>query len=298
MLSTHMDTAGSDTGIKPVIRDGVIYSDGTTILGADDKSGIAIQIETIAQLKEHPEYPHRPIEIVITVSEEVGTRGGAALDTSQLKSKYGFVLDTGGPIGTFTYTAPYSRYFTVTVHGKRAHAGVAPEKGISAISVAAEAITKMPLGRIDEETVANIGTFHGGAARNVVADETVIEAMARSRNLAKLEVQTEKMITAWKETAERWGATVEIGTEDVYQGYVMTPDSLPYAAMVKASEALGLKANPKPSGGGTDANHLNRGGVQAVPVSVGMANEHMKEEYIAIKDLFDAARLVMALVTT
>jgi tripeptide aminopeptidase len=297
ILSTHMDTVGADTGIKPVIREGVIYSDGTTILGADDKAGIALQIETLHHLNEHPELRHRPIEVVVTISEEIGCRGSAQLDMSQLQSKYGFVLDTGGPIGTFTYTAPWSRYFTVTIHGKRAHAGVAPEKGISAIGVAADAIANMPLGRIDEETVANIGTIHGGMARNIVADLAVIEAMTRSRNHDKLEAQTEKMVSIWNETAQSWGATVEIEIEDVYQGYVMSPDSLPYRELVRASEALGMKPNPKPSGGGTDANHFNRSGIQAVPVSIGQQNEHMKEECIAVQDMVDAARLMLALVT-
>ncbi len=293
LLSTHMDTVGSDVGIKPVERDGVIYSDGTTILGADDKSGIAIVLETLRVLHEHPDAPHAPIEVVITVSEEVGLRGSRQMDLSQLQARWGVVLDTTGPIGTFTCAAPWSRYFTCSITGKRAHAGVEPEKGVSAIHVAAEAIAAMPLGRIDDETVANIGTIEGGVARNVVADQAVIQAMARSRSHDKLEKQSKAMVEALATAARRHGATVTIDVEDVYSGYVMRPEARPYREVVRAAE---LAPNPKKSGGGTDANVFNHAGIECVPVSTGMAAEHTNEEHIAIKDLVGATRLVLTLV--
>ncbi len=296
LLSTHMNTVGTDTGIKPILRDGVVYSDGTTILGADDKSGIAIVLEILQQLREHPEWRHPPLEIVMTVSEEQGLRGSRQMDLSRLRATWGVVLDTTGPIGTFTYAAPFSRYFTFTINGRAAHAGVEPEKGVSAIRVAAEAIAEMPLGRLDEETVANVGTVEGGVARNIVADRAVLKAMTRSHDDDKLEAQTATMVKSLEAAAARNGATLEVEVEDVYKGYTISPDQRPYREVARAAERLGLPGKPKKSGGGTDANLFNHAGVQCVPVSTGMAAEHTKDEHIAIADMVDAARLVLALV--
>ncbi len=187
LLSFHMDTAGTDTGIKPVIRDGVVYSEGETILGADNKSGLAGLIELLTLLEANPDWQNPPLEIVVSVGEESGLLGSRAMDKSQLTAAYGFVFDTGDPIGSITYNAPSTTYLAVDIKGRRAHAGVEPEKGISSIQVAADAISKMQLGRIDEETVANVGTISGGQARNVVPDDVHLEAMVRSRSNEKLD---------------------------------------------------------------------------------------------------------------
>ncbi len=200
LLAFHMDTAGTDTGIKPQIRDGVIYSDGTTILGADDKSGLAQVLELLELLNAHkPSHPN--LEIVVTVGEEQGLLGSRALDMSQLKAKWGLVYDAAGGVGAVTYWAPTTVYITVTVHGKKVHAGVEPEKGINAMKVAAEAIAAMPLGRIDPETVANIGTIESGEARNIVPGEAHMQGMARSHDQAKLDAQIAVMKKAFEDAA-------------------------------------------------------------------------------------------------
>ena len=219
LLSTHMDTAGTDTGISPIIEDGVIKTDGTTILGADDKSGIAGCLELLTILESNPGVEHPTLEFVISVGEESGLLGSRQMDLSRLRSTYGFVLDTAGDIGAITYWTPTSVYITATVHGKKAHAGVEPEKGINAVKVAAEAIAAMPLGRIDEETVANIGTITGGEARNIVPGEVNLQGMARSHDQEKLDAQLDAMHSALTEAADRYGATLDYEAEEIYRTY-------------------------------------------------------------------------------
>ncbi len=199
LFSTHMDTVGTDTGIKPIIGDdGVIRTDGSTILGADDKSGIAGCLELLTLLGANPDWECPTIEFVVTVGEEVGLVGSRHMDIGALNASHGFVMDTAGAMGSITYWAPTAVDLTVTIKGRAAHAGVEPEKGINAIKVAAEAIAAMPLGRIDEETVANIGKFTGGDASNIVPDEVLLEGMARSHDQAKLDAQLDTMRAAFE----------------------------------------------------------------------------------------------------
>ena len=195
LLSAHMDTVGQDVNIRPCIRDGVIYSDDTTILGADDKSGIAEIIEAVSSLRED-HLPHPPIEVVLTVGEETLLRGAKLLDKSQLRSRRGYVFDTGGPIGTIILSAPGQDLFEPVFHGRKAHAGSEPAKGINAIRVASEAIAAMTLGQIDRETTANVGTIHGGIATNIVPDEVHVWCEARSRDSVKLVAQRSAMVSA------------------------------------------------------------------------------------------------------
>jgi tripeptide aminopeptidase len=206
MLSAHMDTVGKDTGIRPAIRDGIIYSDGTTILGGDDKSGIAAILEVLVSLAED-KLNHPPLEVVISVGEEVGLQGAKWLDKSQLRARRGYVLDSGGAIGSIVVSAPSQDSLRVVVHGKKAHAGSEPENGINAIRVASEAIAAMPLGRIDFETTANIGVIEGGTATNIVPDEVKVRGEARSRDGAKLAAQTAVMVRAFEEAAARHGTS-------------------------------------------------------------------------------------------
>lgn len=296
LLSSHMDTVGSDTGIQPVIRDGVIYSAGDTILGSDDKSGVAVILETLHLLQEHPEWRHPPLEIVISVSEETGLQGAKKLDTSQLRASWGVILDAGGPIGTFVYAAPSQTYIDATVHGKKAHAGSEPEKGINAIRVAAEAIAAMPLGRIDEETTANIGIIQGGEATNIVPDRVQMRGEARSRNEDKLNAQLAAMRQALEDAADRHHTTVDVTLRPAYHAYLITPDQRPYQAMMEAIRQVGLTPNPKTAGGGTDGNIYTAKGIPCVPVSTGMSDVHTKDEHIAVQDLVDSARLIITLV--
>ncbi len=172
-------------GIKPSVKDGYIVSDGTTILGADDKAGLAAILETIRTLKEN-NVEHGDIQFVITVGEESGLVGAKALDGSLLQAKYGYAIDSNGAVGDIIVAAPTQAKLHAVMKGKTAHAGLAPEKGVSAITLAAKSIAKMPLGRIDEETTANIGRFEGGKQTNIVADHVEILAEARSLDPEKM----------------------------------------------------------------------------------------------------------------
>jgi tripeptide aminopeptidase len=296
LLGFHMDTAGTDTGIKPQIRDGVIYSDGTTILGADDKSGIAQALELLELLNAHkPSHPN--LEIVVTVGEEQGLRGSRALDISRLKAKWGLIYDAAGGVGAITYWAPTTVYLTVTVHGKKVHAGVEPEKGINAMKVAAEAIAEMPLGRIDPETVANIGTIESGEARNIVPGEAKMLGMARSHDQVKLDAQIAVMKKAFEDAAARHGATVDFEAEEAYRTYKIDPSAKPYREAARALESLGIEVINRKSGGGTDGNVFNNAGIECVAMCTGMADEHANTEHIAIDDLITAAKVLVTIVT-
>ncbi|MBC8449242.1 MAG: M20/M25/M40 family metallo-hydrolase [Chloroflexi bacterium] len=295
MVSAHMDTVGKDRGITPVIRDGVIHSDGTTILGADDKSGVAVILEVLQVLKEQG-LPHRPLEVLLTVEEETNMGRQGRIDLARLRAREGLVLDSGGPIGTFIVSAPSQSKLLVTVHGRAAHAGSEPEKGISAIRVAAEAIAAMPLGRIDEETVANIGVIEGGTASNIVPEKVTMKGMTRSRNEAKLEHQKAAMIQALEEAAARHGATLDIEVEYPYRRYVVAENAPIYRQVEAAARRLGLEPLPVASGGGSDANIFNHTGIQSVPLSTGMADVHTKREHIAIADMVGCAQLLLEIV--
>jgi tripeptide aminopeptidase len=297
LLSTHMDTAGKDVGIKPIIDDGVIKTDGSTILGADDKSGIAGCLELLNLLRANPDSKHPTIEFVISVGEESGLVGSRQMDLSQLKSSYGFVMDTAGVIGAITYWAPTAVDLNIRIRGKKAHAGVEPEKGINAVKVAAEAVAAMPLGRIDEETVANIGIITGGEATNIVPAEVLLEGMSRSHDQAKLDAQLDAMRSAVAEAAGRHGATFDFDAEEIYRTYKIDPSDRPYREAARAIEALGLEVVPRKSGGGTDGNFYNAKGIPCVGLATGMVDEHASTEHIAIDDMVNACKVLVTIVT-
>ena len=295
LLSAHMDTVGTDTGIQPIVEAGIIRSDGTTILGADDKSGLAVILEVL-QVLSTAGLAHPPLEVVFTVGEEEGLLGAKALDLSQLRAREGVVLDSGGPIGTIIVSAPYQDKLFVTVHGRAAHAGAEPERGINAIRVAAEAVAAMPLGRIDEETTANVGLIRGGVATNIVPDKAELHSEARSRDEAKLIAQMQAMRAALEEAAARHEATLDLRQERSYDGFSLSPETPVVKRAVGAAEALGIAPLLVPSGGGSDANILNSGGIATINLSTGMAEVHTVKENIFIEDMVQSARLLLRIV--
>jgi len=295
LLNAHLDTVGHDRGICPVVEDGIVRSDGTTILGADDKSGIAIILEVLRTLQERS-FSHPPLEIALTVSEEIGLVGSKALDMSQFQARQALVLDSGGPIGSAVVSAPSQEGLHAVVHGKAAHAGVNPEEGINAIVVASEAITQMPLGRIDEETTANVGIIKGGTATNIVPDRVEIRAEARSRNDDKLVAQIQAMTRALEEAAARHGASVEIEVSRSFSAYNLDENSPLVQRVVSAAEQLGLTPVLIASGGGSDANIFNAGGLAAIALSTGMKDVHTPQETIAVDDMVRSAELVLTIV--
>jgi tripeptide aminopeptidase len=295
LLNAHMDTVGQDRGICPIVEDGIVRTDGTTILGGDDKSGVAIILELLQTLHERG-LSHPPLEIALTVSEEIGLVGSKALDMSQFRSRQALVLDSGGPIGSAVVSAPAQEGLHAVVYGKAAHAGVNPEEGINAIVVASEAIAHMLLGRIDEETTANVGLISGGTATNIVPDRVEIRGEARSRNEDKLVAQVQAMTRALEEAADGHGARVEIEVTRSFSAYNLNEDSPLVQRVVRAAERLGLTPDLIPSGGGSDANVFNAGGLAALVLSTGMQDVHTSRETIAVDDMVRSAELVLAIV--
>lgn len=294
LFSSHMDTVKPGQGIKPIIKDNAIYSSGDTILASDDKSGVVAILEALRVIKEK-NLLHGPIEVVFTICEEVGLKGAKNLEYTKLKSQRAYVLDSSGDVGKIIRQAPAQNKLNVKVIGKSSHAGVAPEDGISAIQVASEAIANMKLLRIDEETTANIGSFKGGVATNIVCPEVEIVAETRSLNNEKVEAQTQHMIECFEEAAKRYGAKVEYEIDKMYQGYTISEDDELVSLVKKACNKLGIKATPVSSGGGSDANIYNGKGIKAVNLGTGMSKVHTVEEYITIKNLLNCAELTLDL---
>jgi tripeptide aminopeptidase len=290
LLCAHMDTVEPTPDLTILHDEGVMRSDGRTILGADDKAGVAAILEAVRLAKRRP-----PIDVVFTVREEVGLDGAKALDLSHLRAKRGYVLDSGGPIGSLTTSAPSQRRLHGRFIGKAAHAGVCPEKGVSAILAAAQAIVRMPLGRIDDETTANVGVIEGGRATNIVCDLTEVRAEARSHSEAKLVAQIAAMRQAMEDGAAVVGATVNIFEEHNYVAFHVADDHPLVQAALQAAAALGFEGSTHSSGGGSDANVFNLAGLACVNFSVGMEEAHCKNEYIAEQSLVDATHLLAAL---
>ena len=284
LLSSHMDTVTPGNGIEPVIENGVISTKGDTVLGGDDKSGIAAIMEAVRTIKEEGKQ-HKTIELAFTVYEEGGLHGSKHFDMNDVESKEAIVLDSGGDIGTIITVAPGQQNLKVNITGRPAHAGLAPEEGINALTVAADAIMNMKLSRIDEETTANIGVVKGGQATNIVMPELFIEAECRSTDEAKLAAQTAHMISTFEAAAEKHGAKIDIVSTRAYDAFKID-ENHPLVGSVKAAfEANGVKPQTMPTGGGSDANIFSGKGITTLNLSTGMAKVHTTDEFITIEDL-------------
>lgn len=293
MIGAHMDTVPA-RGVKGVIKEGAIYSEGDTILGADDKAAIAGLLSLVRKLREARE-AHPPLELVFTVGEEVGLKGAKAFDVGRLQARMGFVLDSAGELGSMVVQAPVQNQMEVFITGRAAHAGINPEEGISAIKVAARAVAEMRLGRIDAETTANIGRIEGGEARNIVPERVYIMGEARSLVRAKLDAQTQHMEECFRKAAEEAGAGVEIKVELLYPEFCLKPDAPVVQLAREAALSLGLTPRLEKSGGGSDANIFNSRGLPTVNLGIGMRQVHTRQEHIYIRDLELIPELLMAI---
>jgi tripeptide aminopeptidase len=294
LFSAHMDTVVPGIGVKPVIKEGVIRSDGTTVLGGDDKSGVAAVVEALRTVKEE-NISHPTIEIVFTVCEEVGLLGSANLDYSRITAKKAAVLDSSGDAGKIITSAPGQVKIDGIFVGKSAHAGIAPETGISAIQIAAEAVSNMKLLRIDEETTANIGTFSCEGATNIVAEKVRFIAEARSLNREKLAAQTLHMTQCIDSACKKYGGKFEGKVFEMYQPYKKADSDSFVQEVMAACEKAGLKGEIASTGGGSDANNMNQNGISALVLGTGMSNVHTVNEYITVENLENTTRLVLEL---
>lgn len=293
LFSCHMDRVVPGVGVKPRIDGEYIVSDGATVLGADDGAGLAAVLEGLTVLRERS-IPHPPLEIVLTVAEELALLGSIHLATDRITARCGFVLDAGGPVGEIVVQAPQQAKINAVFHGRKAHAGFNPEQGISAIQTAAAAIGRMRLLRIDEETTANIGTISAAGPTNIVADRCELQAEARSLDPAKLQAQVAQMIGAMEGAAREFGGSVEITVVPCYPAYRVAEDAEPAQRAARAARRIGVPARFKATGGASDANIFNSRGIPSVVLSCGYEKVHTTEERIALEQLALLAEWVVA----
>jgi tripeptide aminopeptidase len=301
LFSAHMDTVEPGRGITPMLTNGRFTSDGKTILGADDKSAIAILLEMLRVLKASGR-PHPPLELVFSTCEEIGLLGAKHLDWSLISARQGYVLDTRDPAGLVT-RAPSANRLKFTVVGRDAHAGSAPENGINAILIAAKAIARLELGRIDAETTCNLGVISGGDATNIVPKKVQVDGEVRSHNESKLEAVTQRMIEAFQEAAASYPDRREDDLPyvriDVHPDFRRThiPDT--HAVVRMAFQAAGRLNRPlslQIAGGGSDANVFFQQGIMTGVLGTGMTDVHSVREYVDLQDMVRACEMTLGIV--
>ena len=302
LLSAHMDTVEPGKGVTPLLRNGVFTSDGTTILGADDKSALAIILETLHVLKED-RIVHGPLEIVFTICEEVGLLGAKHLDYDLLTATYGYVLDATDTEGIVT-RAPAANRLELVVHGKASHAGAAPEKGINAIWLAGQAIGGLSLGRVDRETTCNIGVIEGGIATNIVPDKVIVKGEARSHDSKKLQAVTDTIVSAFQkavdvcciETHNEERPRLEVNAEKDFPA-THIPENHPVVTLAQQAAAnLGRNMICKHSGGGADANIFFEKGILTGVLGTGMKDVHTVGESVAVDDMVRSVELLIEII--
>ena len=299
-FSSHMDTVSPGIGIKPHIKDGIMRSDGTTILGSDDKSGVAIIVEIIKSLKEN-NIPHGDIEVAFTICEEIGLLGAKYYDVNNISSKHGIVLDSSTP-DRLVLRCPSAEELHFIVSGIEAHAGLCPQDGISAIKVASEAISTMAFGRIDHETTSNIGIIRGGIATNIVTGKVEVVGEVRSHDEQKLQAQISHMTECFLNSAKKHKivldgkelvATVDVRTERSYDRMDTGDDSYITKLVLKAVDNLGHKVKLHTTGGGCDANYFNKFGINCANLGTGMYELHTVNEYLVLEEQQRCARIMI-----
>jgi tripeptide aminopeptidase len=294
LLGAHIDTVALSGPVTAVVRDDVVYSDGSTILGADDKTAVALLLALLRDLAV--EAPAGRVEVVFTTSEEIGLRGAKAFDLTSVQARAGFVFDSSGPLGTIITAAPAQTSLTATFTGVAAHAGIEPERGRSAIAAAAAAIAAMPLGRIDEMTTSNVGIIRGGVATNIVPEHCTVEAEARSRDGARLAAQIQAMLDAAQAGAAAHDCDVTVDIAEQYAAFDLDAQQLPVRLATAAMRAIGLEPVIGATGGGSDVNVFNAKGLASVNLTIGYENVHTSAESMPLDRLWQGYELVHALV--
>lgn len=301
LLNAHMDTVEPGRGVIPVLKDGVFTSDGTTILGADDKSAIAVLLEVMTVLKEK-DMAFGPIEMVLTICEEIGLMGAKHLDMSLVTAKYGYALDSTDTEGIIT-RAPSANKIEFRVYGRDAHAGAAPEKGINAIWLASRAIAGLQLGRIDGETTCNIGIINGGIATNIVPNLVCVKGEVRSHDDEKLKKVTGAIVAAFEDSVRSYGNNssdglprVDVIIEDDFFRTDIPEDHPVVVLAQRAASNLGRKMITKTTGGGADANIFFTKGIIAGVIGTGMRDMHTVRESVKVDDMVKTGELLLEII--
>ncbi len=303
-FNCHMDTVQPGVGVK-VRREGDTFtSAGATILGGDDKAGIAALIEAVRTLKEN-KTPHAPFELIFTTCEEIGLLGAKHLDFSLVQSPMGYALDSTG-IDLAIIGAPAANRFVAEIQGLAAHAGLHPEKGISAIQLAAQAMAHLPLGRLDAESTANIGLIQGGTATNIIPERLRLEGEVRSHDNAKLARYTAQIEAAFGKAVAEWQPPeglvpsrprLEFTVEPQYPAMRITESQPVWQRLATAAQSLDRSLDYIVAGGGSDANIFNAHGLATMILGIGMTDVHTTEESVTLDSMIRTAELACAILT-
>jgi len=293
-LCAHLDTVPVDTPPVVVVENGVVRSDGHTILGADDKAAVAVLLLLLRDFAADP--PAAAVEVVLTAGEEIGLQGAKALAVEALNARAAFVFDSEGEPGTIIVSAPTLKEVDARFTGVAAHAGIEPERGRSAIAAAARAVAALDLGRQDDETTCNVGLIEGGSAVNVVAERCLVRAEARSRDQEKLAALVARMLEACSVAAAETGVDVELDVREAFRGYEHRREGLPMRIALAALAGIGMAARPVGGGGGSDGNVFNARGLPSVTLGVGFERVHSPQESIRVERLAQLYELGHALV--
>jgi tripeptide aminopeptidase len=295
-LCAHLDTVPPDGPLEPVVDDeGMVRNAGGTILGADNKAAVATMLEAVRRVLAERR-PHAGIELLFTPKEEIGLLGAAAFDHARLRARVGYVYDMAAPIGDVILGAPHSHSMQVRFHGRAAHSGMYPEEGRSAIAAAAKAISDFRLGRLDEDTTANVGLIEGGTAGNIVPEHCTFLAEARSHDERKLADVVQEMLDAVAFAAGLEECEVETEVHKSYRGYRFKRDDLAVRIAADALAASGVEPRFGRTGGAADANVFNERGLACVNLANGMTDIHTPDERIAVADLEAMVGVTLALV--
>ena len=290
-FGAHMDQIEPCNHVNPIIEGNIIRTDGTTTLGGDDKAGIASILEAVEDILESGA-PHRDIYLVFTCSEEISMLGTKHMDLSMLPCKDLVIVDATGDTGVIAYKAPAMEAIEITFRGRKAHAGIEPEKGVNAIVAASKAISEMHIGRIDEETTSNIGRIEGGAATNIVTDEVTFTAEIRSHSMDKLAAEVAHMEACCRKAAEEMGAAYEMKHEMAYPTLSLDLNCDLVKETVTAMKAEEIEPNLMVIGGGSDANVLAGHGYRSVILGCGMRNVHTVEESLDTDELWKVTKVL------
>jgi tripeptide aminopeptidase len=294
LLCAHVDTVRPTVGMSPVVRDEAVHSDGSSVLGADDKAAVAAIVEAAEAIADSG-VSHPPIEVLLTIGEDVGHIGSRAFDISPVKSKIAYVPDSGGPVGQIILASPYAQGLKVAFHGRAAHAGIEPENGRSALQMVSKAIASLPWGRLDEESTSNVGMISGGEAANIVAPQAEMVFQVRSLSEEKHLRYIDNVLEACRRAAEEMDGHIEHEALGRTRGFRFD-ETDPIVERVKSAiRSAELQPSCTVSCGGSDANEFNAKGLSTLVISVGYKDIHSNEESMPIDELNNLARVCVGL---
>ncbi|EGU38237.1 hypothetical protein VII00023_08194 [Vibrio ichthyoenteri ATCC 700023] len=295
-LSAHMDTVTPCEKITIVEEGDWIKTDGKSVLGGDDKAGIAVILDALITLASNTS-PHPSIVAIFTIAEEVGLKGAKALDFSRLPSiDLAYVIDAGGEIGTAYISAPYSAKGVVTIKGRSGHASE-PETGCNAMVAGAKLITQLPIGRVDEETTSNIGIIHGGNATNIIMESVDITFEVRSTVQNKVQAFVDEVTHQLEMLQDIMPISYENRIAQGTPGFRLDTSSDLVSTFTSSCIQQGLEVQLNDGMGGSDANIFNRSGIPCMDISVGMTQIHSVNECIKKSDIIACRDLIITVLS-